>query len=85
MHPNESAIAAREAECKMAARCKGYPTVTEAGPMDHQGPICREGPFFGIAGWTGVIYDSTGYPVGCVSECDWVVTKAHGTTVLSGT
>jgi len=74
MQAHEAAVATRKTNPQVDGTCRGYPTIDECDPLNRNGPICRKGPRFGIAGWTGVVYDPAGNPVGRVSECDcdWV-------------
>lgn len=63
-----------ERDREMDGTCQVDAAFGKGRPLDSEGLVCRKGPIFGIAGWTGPVYDQRGNLIGRVSECDcnWV-------------
>jgi hypothetical protein len=69
-----SASVANEGNGQVHVSGKGHLPVDDGGPTDGSDPIVSVTPRFGIAGWTGPVYDASGNLVGRVDEDEigWV-------------
>jgi len=63
-----------ETDGKMDIANQGDATVSPLGPLDSDSAVRGKCPRFGIAGWTGPVYDQRGNLIGRVLESgeSWV-------------
>lgn len=70
MQSHVSAVPASEAGGQVDVPDQDDAAFPQGRPLHRDGTVCRKGPIFGIAGWTGPVYDLRGNLIGRVSECD---------------